>query len=164
MKITGTALSLNVADVAASAAFATTHFGFTEAMADDGFVSLAHPDAGVNIVFLRTGLGTFKPTSIAGPAGQGLLIAFVVDDLDAEFALYGIARRRLTGLRTAAGVIRVVEMRPLTPRATLALVAVRDREYLLAVGQSGATLIAQVRGEADPGPPDFQAVLAEQEP
>ena len=78
-------------------------------------------------------------------------------------ALYGIARRRLTGLRTAAGVIRVVEMRPLTPRATLALVAVRDREYLLAVGQSGATLIAQVRGEADPGPPDFQAVLAEQE-
>ncbi len=86
MKITGTALSLNVADVAASAAFATTHFGFTEAMADDGFVSLAHPDAGVNIVFLRTGLGTFKPTSIAGPAGQGLLIAFVVDDLDAEFA------------------------------------------------------------------------------
>ena len=79
-------------------------------------------------------------------------------------ALYGIARRRLTGLRTAAGAIRVVEMRPLTPRATLALVAVRDREYLLAVGQSGATLIAQVRGEADPGPPDFQAVLAEQEP
>ena len=72
--------------------------------------------------------------------------------------------RRLTGLRTAAGAIRVVEMRPLTPRATLALVAVRDREYLLAVGQSGATLIAQVRGEADPGPPDFQAVLAEQEP
>lgn len=79
-------------------------------------------------------------------------------------ALYGIARRRLTGLRTAAGAIRVVEMRPLTPRATLALVAVRDREYLLAVGQSGATLIAQVHGEADPGPPDFQAVLAEQEP
>jgi len=75
-----------VADTAASADFATTHFGFIEAMAADGFVSMTHPDAGFNIVFLRTGLGTFKPASIAGPAGRGLLIAFVVDDLDAEFA------------------------------------------------------------------------------
>ena len=57
MKITSTALSLNVADTDASADFAKTHFGFTEAMADDGFVSLNHPDAGVNVVFLRTGLG-----------------------------------------------------------------------------------------------------------
>jgi flagellar protein FliO/FliZ len=79
-------------------------------------------------------------------------------------ALYGIARRRLTGLRTTAGAIRVVEMRPLTPRATLALVAVRDREYLLAVGQSGATFLAQVSGEAEPEQPDFQAVLAEHKP
>ncbi|MGC0363923.1 putative glyoxalase superfamily protein PhnB [Rhodococcus sp. 27YEA15] len=86
MKITGTALSLNVDDVDASARFAKIHFGFTESMSDDGFVSLAHPDIDVNVVFLRVGLGTFKPESIAGSAGQGLLIAFVVDDLDAEFA------------------------------------------------------------------------------
>lgn len=86
MQITGTALSLNVSDVAASAAFATAHLGFTEVMSDDGFVSLEHPTAGVNIVFLRVGLGTFRPERIAGPAGQGMLIAFVVDDLDTEFA------------------------------------------------------------------------------
>lgn len=86
MKITGTALSLNVADTEASAEFAKTHFGFEEAMADDGFVSLTHPDAGMNVVFLRTGLATFKPESIAGPAGQGMLIAFVVEDIDTEFA------------------------------------------------------------------------------
>lgn len=55
-------------------------------MAANGFVSLQHPTAGVNIVFLATGLGTFKPAEIAGAAGQGLLIAFVVDDLDTEFA------------------------------------------------------------------------------
>ncbi|NLE80636.1 MAG: glyoxalase [Rhodococcus sp.] len=85
MKITGTALSLNVPDTDASAEFAKTHFGFTEVMSDDGFVSLAHPDTGLNVVFLRTGLATFKPESIAGAAGQGMLIAFVVDDLDAEF-------------------------------------------------------------------------------
>lgn len=86
MQITGTALSLNVPDVAAAAEFAKHHFGFTEAMSDDGFVSLNHPTAGLNIVFLRVGLATFKPERIAGPAGQGTLIAFVVDDLDSEFA------------------------------------------------------------------------------
>ena len=86
MQITSTAISLNVADERASAEFATTHFGFTEAMAAEGFVSLAHPTAGVNVIFLRVGLGTFKPTSIAGPAGRGTLLVFVVDDVDAEFA------------------------------------------------------------------------------
>ncbi len=86
MRITSTAISLNVADVEASAGFAATHFGFTEAMSADGFVSLEHPSAGVNLVFLRTGLETFKPQAIAGAAGQGTLIAFVVDDLDSEFA------------------------------------------------------------------------------
>lgn len=86
MHVTATALSLNVPDPAASAAFATTHLGFTEAMSADGFVSLAHPSAGVNVVFLRVGLPSFKPARIAGAAGQGLLIALVVEDLDAEFA------------------------------------------------------------------------------
>jgi len=84
MQINATAISLNVVDVAGSAEFAKTHFGFTEAMSADGFVSLSHPTAGVNIVLLATGLATFKPRQIAGPAGQGMLIAFVVDDLDRE--------------------------------------------------------------------------------
>ncbi len=55
-------------------------------MSADGFISLTHPTAGVNLVFLRTGLPTFTPATIAGDAGQGLLIAFVVDDLDTEYA------------------------------------------------------------------------------
>jgi len=84
MHISATAISLNVPDVAASAAFAKTHFGFTEAMSADGFVSLAHPSAGVNLIFLATGLETFKPRHIAGSAGQGLLIVFVVEDIDSE--------------------------------------------------------------------------------
>jgi catechol 2,3-dioxygenase-like lactoylglutathione lyase family enzyme len=86
MRITATALSLNVEDVDASAAFVRDHFGFAEEMSADGFVALSHPDAGFNIALLRTGLATFKPASIAGPAGQGMLIALVVDDVDAEFA------------------------------------------------------------------------------
>lgn len=86
MNISRTAVSLNVPDVEASAAFATAHFGYEEAMAADGFVSLQHPASSTNLIFLRTGLPTFRPTEIAGSAGEGLLLAFVVDDLDAEYA------------------------------------------------------------------------------
>lgn len=85
MKITASAISLNVADVAASAAFATQHFGFTQDMADDGFVSLSRPDAGFNLIFLRTGLATFKPEHLRGHPADGLLVVFVVDHIDDEY-------------------------------------------------------------------------------
>jgi catechol 2,3-dioxygenase-like lactoylglutathione lyase family enzyme len=97
MKVSGSAVSLNVADVEASAAFAKTHLGFVEAMAAEGFVSLEHPDGGFNVVFLATGLPTFKPAEVAGPAGEGLLLALVVDDLDAEYErIAGAGARVLT--------------------------------------------------------------------
>ncbi|RDI52131.1 VOC family protein [Nocardia mexicana] len=85
MKITASALSLNVPDPEASAKFLTEHFGFEVQMSEDGFVSLTRPDAGFNIVYLRTGLSTFKPERIAGSAGQGTLVAFVVDDIETEY-------------------------------------------------------------------------------
>ncbi|AWK74417.1 glyoxalase [Rhodococcus oxybenzonivorans] len=85
MKVTASALSLNVADPTASADFAKTHLGFVEDMAADGFVSLKREDVGFSLVFLRTGLETFKPAHIAGAAGEGLLIALVVDGIDTEY-------------------------------------------------------------------------------
>lgn len=94
MNITQTAISLNVPDVAASAAFAKTHFGFEEAMSAEGFVSLQHPDA-PNLIFLETGLGSFRPQEIAGSAGQGTLLVFVVDDIDTEFARIDAAGARV---------------------------------------------------------------------
>ena len=75
-------ISLNVPDPAASAAFLARNFGFLTEMQDEGFVSLKHPDGGPNVVFLRTGLPTFKPTEIAGRARDGLLLVLVVADLD----------------------------------------------------------------------------------
>src|SRR5688572_18457431 len=85
MQITASAISLNVEDPTASGAFVREHFGFQEDMAADGFVSLSRPDAGFNLVYLRTGLSTFKPTSMAGRRADGLLLAFVVDDVDREY-------------------------------------------------------------------------------
>ena len=46
MEITASAITLNVDDPSASAEFAKRYFGFQEEMAADGFVSLAHPNAG----------------------------------------------------------------------------------------------------------------------
>lgn len=85
MRITASAVSLNVADEQASAAFLRDHFGFVEEMRADGFVSLTRTDAGFNVIFLRAGLSTFKPASMAGHVADGLLLVFVVDDIDAEY-------------------------------------------------------------------------------
>lgn len=85
MQITASAISLNVKDPAASAEFVKAHFGFEEEMAADGFVSLTRPDAGFNLIFLRTGLPTFKPAALAGREADGLLVVLVVSDIDAEY-------------------------------------------------------------------------------
>ena len=85
MAITASAISLNVEDPMASAEFAKRHFGFAEELAADGFVSLAHPNAGFNLIFLRLALPSFKPAVLAGHRADGLLVVFVVDDVDAEY-------------------------------------------------------------------------------
>ena len=86
MKIASLDVSLNVPDAAVSAEFAKQHFGFTEAMAADGFVALSHPDAASSLIFLDVGLSTFKPASHAGAARDGLLLVLTVEDLDEQFA------------------------------------------------------------------------------
>lgn len=86
MQITASAISLNVDDVTASATFVKQHFGFNEDMSADGFVSLSRKDAGFNLIFLRTGLESFKPTQMRGHRADGLLVVFVVDDIDGEYA------------------------------------------------------------------------------
>ncbi|MFJ3338011.1 VOC family protein [Streptomyces sp. NPDC086766] len=85
MKITGSAVSLNVEDVPASSAFLVEHFGFSEVMAADGFASLTRDDAGMNVVFLRRGLETL-PADQREERAAGLILAFVVEDLEGELA------------------------------------------------------------------------------
>ncbi|WP_020502285.1 VOC family protein [Sciscionella marina] len=85
MRITASAVSLNVADVAKSSAFLTRHFGFTEQQAAAGFASLTREDAGMNVVFLQCGLATL-PADQREEHASGLILAFVVDDLEGELA------------------------------------------------------------------------------
>ncbi len=85
MNITSCAVSLNVDDVAASSAFLTEHFGFHEEMAAEGFASLARDDAGMNVIFLQRGLASL-PADQRDNHASGLILAFVVDDLEGELA------------------------------------------------------------------------------
>ncbi len=85
VKITSSAVSLNVDDVPASSSFLVEHFGFREEMAADGFASLRRPDAGMNVVFLRRGLQSL-PADQRNEHASGLILAFVVDDLEGELA------------------------------------------------------------------------------
>lgn len=85
MKITSAALSLTVADPEASATFLESTFAFEREMAADGFVSLSRPDLAFNIVYLRAGLATFKPKDRAHRVADGLIVALVIDDIDAEY-------------------------------------------------------------------------------
>lgn len=86
-------------DVEASARFAEAHLGFTREMENEGFASLAHPEAGFNLIFLALGLSTFKPAALAGRSADGLLVVFVVDAVD-------VAHREMV----AAGVPMTTEI------------------------------------------------------
>jgi uncharacterized glyoxalase superfamily protein PhnB len=85
VNITSSAVSLNVADPAASARFLADHFGFAQDMADDGFHSLSRHDAGMSVVYLRLGLPTLPDDQRDVPA-QGQILAVVVGDLEGELA------------------------------------------------------------------------------
>ena len=85
MKVSSSAVSLNVEDAAASSRFLQEHFGFREEMAADGFASLTRDDVGMNVIFLRRGLPTL-PDDQRDTHATGLILAFVVDDLDGELA------------------------------------------------------------------------------
>ena len=80
-------------------------------------------------------------------------------------ALYALARKRPFFSRSGGNAITIIEMRPLMAKATLALVEVRGKEYLLAISATGIHCLADLSPEAaaTPKSPDFEALLAEQQ-
>ncbi|MGH3649018.1 MAG: VOC family protein [Micromonosporaceae bacterium] len=85
MQVTASAVSLNVEDVDASSKFLSTHFGFREQMAADGFASLGRDDSAMNVIFLRRGLETL-PEGLREETAAGVIVALVVTDIVAEEA------------------------------------------------------------------------------
>jgi catechol 2,3-dioxygenase-like lactoylglutathione lyase family enzyme len=83
LQITASTVSLTVDDVAASQAFFTTHLGYQEQAAADGFASLTRADAAVDIVLLRRGIEVLPAEQRDQRAG-GLILAFTLTGLEAE--------------------------------------------------------------------------------
>jgi predicted enzyme related to lactoylglutathione lyase len=84
MKINSAALSLTVTDVAASSAFMKKHFGFSEKWSTDEFAYLTHENlTDQPIIYLKSGENVL-PASIRNQKAEGVIIAFVVDDLETE--------------------------------------------------------------------------------
>lgn len=79
-------------------------------------------------------------------------------------ALYGLSKKRFFLNKHGSKVITIIELRPLQPKSTLALVEVRGREYLLGVSANSINLLADLSDK--PAPPmkstDFSTLLAEQ--
>lgn len=77
-------------------------------------------------------------------------------------AIYGIAKKRLSLGKIGGSAIKIVELRPIMPKSTLALVEIRGKEYLLGISANGIHLIADVSGNADArdAKPDFESLLA----
>lgn len=95
MNITATTVSLTVDEVAASREFFTTHFGFREVMAAEGFVSLARDDAAADIVLLQRGIEVL-PEEQRDQRAAGLILAFTVTGLVAELERLRAAGANIT--------------------------------------------------------------------
>lgn len=81
LQITASTISLTVEDVAASQRFFTTHLGYVEQAAADGFASLARDDAAVDIVLLARGTEVL-PAEQRDQHASGLILAFTSTDIE----------------------------------------------------------------------------------
>lgn len=78
-------------------------------------------------------------------------------------ALYGLSKKKMLLGKTGSKAITIIELRPLQPKSTLALVEVRGREFLLGVSANSINLIADLSEGTSKTVKDFPTVLAEQE-
>lgn len=98
---------------------------------------------------------------MANAALQTLWALLVVAGL--ILALYALARKRFALGGLGSGTIKVIEMRPLLPKTSLALVEVRGREYLLGISSGNIQLLADLSGTVPQQPqPSFSQLLQEE--
>lgn len=83
MQITASTVSLTVDDVTASQRFFTTHLGYTEQAAAEGFASLSRDDAAMDVVLLARGIDVLPPDQRDQHA-SGLILAFTTTGIERE--------------------------------------------------------------------------------
>lgn len=110
------------------------------------------------VLFPATALAGENP-SLGTAALQTIWALLIVIGL--ILAFYALARKRLVLGKLGGNAIRVIEMRPLFPKATLALVEVRGREYLLGINAGNIQLLAELPSTKTGNDSDFSSLLAE---
>ncbi|AJC60439.1 VOC family protein [Streptomyces sp. 769] len=83
MQITASTVSLTVDDVAASQRFFTTHLGYAEQAAAEGFASLSRDDVAMDIVLLARGTEVL-PADQRDQHACGLILAFTTTGIEHE--------------------------------------------------------------------------------
>ncbi|GAA2688654.1 VOC family protein [Streptomyces lunalinharesii] len=83
MQVTASTVSLTVDDVAASRHFFTSHLGYAEQAAAEGFASLTRGDAAVDIVLLARGPDVL-PADQRDQHAAGLILAFTSTGIEDE--------------------------------------------------------------------------------
>lgn len=83
MQITVSTVSLTVDDVTASQKFFTTHLGYKEIAATDGFASLTRGDGAVDIVLLRRGAEVL-PAERRDCHATGVVLSFTVIGIEEQ--------------------------------------------------------------------------------
>ncbi|PID72036.1 MAG: flagellar biosynthetic protein FliO [Desulfobulbus propionicus] len=76
--------------------------------------------------------------------------------------LYGLARKKMGYTNSPTSRIKVLEMRPLMPKNTLALVEVEKKQVLLGISPSGIQMLAELP-TANTAQKPFKDVLQENE-
>ncbi|MCL2789973.1 MAG: flagellar biosynthetic protein FliO [Desulfobulbus sp.] len=77
-------------------------------------------------------------------------------------ALYALSKKRLLPGTSGTTAIKLIEMRPLQPKASLALVEIRGQEFLLGVSADSIHLLADLSANPVRKPTDCPAIPAEQ--
>lgn len=78
-------------------------------------------------------------------------------------ALYGLTKKRFFLAKSGGNAIKIVEMRPLLPKATLALVEVRGKEMLLGISGDRIQLLSHELPQPVANNPQFAELLKEQQ-
>ncbi|WP_219464663.1 VOC family protein [Nonomuraea rhizosphaerae] len=83
MNVISSAVSLTVADPAASSRFLTTHLGFRETLVGEDFIALGRDDAAVDLVLTERDLE--RPGPGPGPGLADTVVVLTVTGLAAEY-------------------------------------------------------------------------------
>lgn len=97
--------------------------------------------------------------SMGSMLGKTIWALFIVVGL--ILILYGLVRKKIGYGNTGSNTIKVIEIRPIVPKNTLALVEVKGKELLIGISSNGMHLLADLSSPAKDR--QFQEVLKEKQ-